>query len=56
MQIYNLIVKSTISYGAETWEFDKNFESKLMSMKMDFLKRLARCYEKKILRIRFQIT
>ena len=41
--IYNSIVKSTITYGAETWKFNKNLESKLMSMEMDFLTRSARC-------------
>ena len=41
--IYNSIVQSTVTYGAETWKFNKNLESKLMSMEMDFLRRLARC-------------
>ena len=41
--IYNSIVKSSVAYGAETWKFNKNLESKLMSMEMDFLRRLARC-------------
>ena len=27
--IYNSIVKSTVTYGAETWKFNKNLESKL---------------------------
>ena len=27
--IYNSIVKSTVTYGAETRKFNKNFESKL---------------------------
>ena len=40
---YNSIVKSTVTYGAETWKFNKNLESKLMSMEMDFLRRSARC-------------
>ena len=39
--IYNSIVKSTVTYGAETWKFYKNLESKLMSMEMD--KSSARC-------------
>ena len=30
--------------GAETWKFNKNLESKLMSMEMDFLGRSARCF------------
>ena len=40
--IYNSIVKSTVKYGAETWKFNKNLESKLMSMEMDFLRISAR--------------
>ena len=39
----NSIVKSTVTYRAETWKFKKNLESKLMSMEMDFLRRSARC-------------
>ena len=35
--------KSTITYGAETWEFNKHLESKLMSMEMDVFRRSARC-------------
>ena len=30
----------TLTYGAETWKFNKNLESNLMSMEM---RRLARC-------------
>ena len=41
--IYNSIVKSPVTYGAETWKFNKNLESKLMSMKINFLRRSARC-------------
>ena len=41
--MYNLIVQSTVTYGAETWKFTKNLGSKLMSMEMDFLRRSARC-------------
>ena len=41
--IYNSIVKSTVTYGAETCKFNKNLESKLISMEMDFLRRSARC-------------
>jgi hypothetical protein len=33
-------VKSTVTYGAETWKSSKNLESKLMSMEMNFFKRL----------------
>ena len=40
--IYNSIVKSTVTYGAERWKFNKNLESKLMSMEMDFLRISAR--------------
>ena len=35
-QIYNSIGKSTVTYGTETWKFNKNLESKLMAMKMDY--------------------
>ena len=41
--IYNSTVKSTVTYVAETWEINKNLESKLMSMKKNFGKRSARC-------------
>ena len=33
--IYNSIVKSAVTYAAETWKFNKNLESKLMSMESD---------------------
>ena len=36
-QIYKSIVKSIVAYGAKTWKFNKNLESKLMLMEMDFL-------------------
>ena len=39
--IYNSIVKMTLTYGAETWKFNKNLESKLMSM--EIMRRSARC-------------
>ena len=42
LQIYNSVVKSTVKIGAETWKFNKNLESKLISMEMHFLRRLAR--------------
>ena len=41
--IYNSIVESIVTYGAETRKFNKNLELKLMSMEMDFLRRSARC-------------
>ena len=43
--IYNSTVKSrpTVTYGAETWKFNKNLESKLMLMETDFLRRSTRC-------------
>ena len=41
--IYSSIVKSTVTYGAQTWKFNKNLELKLMSMEMDFFRRSARC-------------
>ena len=37
------MVKSTVTYGDETWKFNKNLESKLLSMGMDVLRRSARC-------------
>ena len=40
--IYNSIVKSTVTYGAETWKFTNIFKSKDMSMEMDFLRRSVR--------------
>ena len=43
LPIYNSIVKSTVTYGAEIWTFNKHLDSKLMSMKIDFLRRSARC-------------
>ena len=46
-----LLVKSTVKYGAETWKFNKNLGSKLMSMEMDFLRRSARCKDYKKLDI-----
>ena len=42
LQIYNSIVRSTVTYGAEIWKLNKNLTSKLMSMEMDFLRRSAR--------------
>ena len=36
--IYNSVVKSTDTYGAETWKFNKNLELKFVSMEMDFLR------------------
>ena len=33
----------SVTYGAETWKFNKNLESKLMSMEMDSLRRSTRC-------------
>ena len=43
IQIYNKMVKRALACGAETWKFDKNLESKLMTIKMNFLRRSARC-------------
>jgi hypothetical protein len=40
--IYNSIVKSTVTYGAEAWKFNEDLESKLMLIEMDFLRRSAR--------------
>ena len=42
LQIYNSIVRNTVTYGAETWKCNKNLESKLMLIEMDFLRRSAR--------------
>ena len=41
--IYNSIVNSSVTYGAETWKFNKNLESKLMSMEIYFLRRSTKC-------------
>ena len=30
-------MKSTFTYRSETWKFNRNLESKLMSIEMDFL-------------------
>ena len=38
LQIYNPIVKSTITYGAETWKFKKNLASKQISMEIHILR------------------
>ena len=37
LRIYYSILKSTLTYGAQTWKFNKNLLSKLMSMEVDFL-------------------
>ena len=42
MLIYNSIVKSTVTNGAETLKLNKNLESKLMSMEIDMLRRSVR--------------
>ena len=47
--IYNSMVKSTDTRGAETWKFNKNLESKLMSMEIDFLRRSVSCSRLKIM-------
>ena len=39
--VHNIII-IIITYGAETWKFNNNLESKLMSMEINFL-RSARC-------------
>ena len=41
--IYKSIVKSTVTYGADTRKFNKNLETKLMSMEMDFLRSWGSC-------------
>jgi hypothetical protein len=43
LQIYSSIVKNIIFYGVETWKFNSNLETKLMSMEVDFLGRSTRC-------------
>ena len=43
LKIRNSMVKSTVTYEVKTWKFNKNLESKLMSMEVDFLRRSARC-------------
>ena len=42
LQIYNPTLKSIVSYGTEKFKFNKNLESELVMMEMDFLRRLAR--------------
>ena len=32
-------MKSTVTYGTETWKFNKILELKLMSMEMDLIRR-----------------
>ena len=39
LSIYNSMVKSTVRYGAETRTFNKDLESKLKSIEMDYLRR-----------------
>ena len=43
--VYNSTVKSTrtITYGTETWKFNKHLESTLMSVEVDFLRKSVRC-------------
>ena len=41
LQIFNSIVKSTVTYEAETWKFNKHLESKLI-FENGFLRRSAR--------------
>ncbi|PSN39623.1 hypothetical protein C0J52_13800 [Blattella germanica] len=40
--IYNSIVKSTITYGSETWHLKSGAIQKLHSTEMDFWRRSAR--------------
>ena len=42
LKIYNSIVRSTVTYGAEIWKLNKNLTSKFMSIEMEFLRRSAR--------------
>ena len=52
--IYNSIVKSTVTYGGETWKFNKNLESKLMSLEMDFLRERERERERVLMSTLFR--
>ena len=45
IQIYNSIVKSTVTYEAQSWKFNQRLESEFIQMEMDF-------FEKKIGEIR----
>ena len=42
MQTYNSTVKNTFTYGAETLAFNKNLESELVSMEIEYLRRYTR--------------
>ena len=42
LQIYNSMVRSTVTYGADIWKLNKNLTSKLMYIEMNFLTRSAR--------------
>ena len=43
--IYNSTVKSTVTYGAETWKFNKNLKSKLMSMGMALFEEIGEMFK-----------
>lgn len=42
LEIYKSIIRSTLTYGAETWQLNKNLSLKLMSTEMDCFRRSTR--------------
>ena len=43
--IYNSIVKITVTYGTKTWKFNKNLESKLMSMEIRHFEEIGEMFK-----------
>ena len=43
LQMCNSVMKISVTYGAETWIFNKKIRIKPMSIQMDSLRRSARC-------------
>jgi hypothetical protein len=42
LTVYNAVVKSILTYGAETWTVKQKHRNKLLATEMDYLRRLAR--------------
>jgi hypothetical protein len=42
LAVYNAIVKSILTYGAETWTVKQKHRNKLLAAEMDYLRRSAR--------------
>jgi pullulanase/glycogen debranching enzyme len=42
LTVYNATVKSTLTYGAETWTVKQKHRNKLLATEMDYLRRSAR--------------